>query len=86
MNSSSGSNDSGSAQDVATLTIVMTLLNGVAKINFVGPNVDTALNMLAQATRYMDARWRAEQIGALRAQVQEQEVNARIAQSLRKTV
>jgi hypothetical protein len=56
----------------ATITLELTdLLTGALKVTGTFPSLDTALNMLAQATREIEAQWRLQRAEQYQAQQRE---------------
>jgi hypothetical protein len=69
---------------VATLELTYVMATGAFTIKGDAESTDVFLNMLAQATRHIEARFRAEQVGMVSQQLAEQAHAAAIAARLRK--
>lgn len=69
---------------VATIELMYEMATANFSLKANVESTDVALNMLAQATRYVEAQFRAEQIVKVQQQLSEQAEAMRIAASLRK--
>jgi hypothetical protein len=68
---------------VATMALTFDPAGFQLRVDFKGPNVECALAMLAQATRWFEAQLRAAQALQIQADMRRQAEDAAIAASLR---